>query len=544
MSDVPSATLSPPPKQPSGISTLLRGFASQGRGRASTTSSSRPGAVSSLAGLLSGSTAPPPRPIAVRDLAAEEHIGPYDSTPPSVFIDALREGGGRGQDVSRTELTRRLASSVSTHAAADAVGVWLDAGEKALRDAHEDTRCAGLLLLEKCAETVSSQPETAQGRAPDRAVLYRAIIEFVTGDQGLEALSLKELLAVTAALNALVRGGRDVAGLEGLVALLCELSNEVFRRRQAARVTMLKEATPPNIGTPPGTTALNDASFATPFVRLHPGTTDHPDDKSPMHLLTAVHKFSWPHLSPGDISAAADHALRLGMQTTNDVGVRLALEHVSTLIAYGCVPTHAMEATADFVARVVGVQGRVQLVTGGGRGLAFASLPDDLPNLARKVMRDLLRSPAHQTLQHLRAAVALSAAPGGGERARCDTVLVAGSLRCLREAMVDLHDKAPDPDKATEHNDETFPVLLSMGLPFIHANLAEAIGWRIPEVDEEVLRLINDRMAVPRALGYEEWSIVLDLLERLEWHLPAYEKRRKGAVTLDRYRTSSAEGLC
>ncbi|GAA5900224.1 hypothetical protein JCM6882_002279 [Rhodosporidiobolus microsporus] len=326
--------------------------------------------------------------------------------------------------------------------------------------------------------------------------------------------------ALVSVLNAMTRGGRDLSDVPGLVALLC---------------TFVTEALP--FPRPPS--PLFDPHVATPFTRSIPHKPS--PHASSLALLTALHKFSAPHI----YTASTLMALRAGLEVAKlreeqDLGGRDGvLDFLGAVVRFGEVtggraarrkafletsmsrerdemsdPDEILREVVSTVARLIGCEGLVSVVElKEGQTLkdvdtspsSSAVKTSILPPLALDLMRDLIRSPANQATKSLRST--LVAPPPNSDastRPRTPVLLLVGALRSLRKAMAEHSAEleassesmgGPGALSGLTAGESRWPSMLSLGLPFLWNGIRRVMLWESAPVDAEVLRLVEERLS-------------------------------------------------
>lgn len=409
----------------------------------------------------------------------------------------------RSSDARKIELIGQLNQAVHTQDSGDPVSIWLAVSALISPTEPIEIRLVALNLLATCIKV--SQDASAP-KAGDRLVFYSAITNYGVD---LKLMTDQEMDALCNALSELCKGGRNIHGLDDVLELLCRWSGELFKRRQSKRDRIKEQFYRQEHGAGAKLSPLQDPTFETPFV-VSPTPAelkDRGNGTTSLTLITNIHKFSWPYLPAESISFATAYLIAEGLATSNEVVVMLVLEHIDSLTAYGYIQTSYTETVVHLVARVISIEGRtssIQLTDAHGTPTEphlRPSLPE-LPLKARQVMHNLLRSPNNQALRYLRAA---TVPPARNDAA--DIQIVSGSLRCLRQALIDYRPASGANDWAAS---ESFHAMLSTGIPFLHANLVEALEWDAEEVGEEVLGIV---------------------LDRIQWHVETSASGKSGATT-------------
>lgn len=471
---------------------------------------------------------------------------PQDAPSLEAIIHALQNAiAEKASSARKIELVNQLNEAVRVQDEGDPVSIWTAVSALISPTEHVDIRLVALNLLATCIRVSQDSPAPKSG---DRLFFYSAICQYQVD---LKQQTDHEMDALCNALSELCKGGRNIHGLDDLLELLCSWAGELFKRRQSRRDRIKEQFYGQAPGSGANLSPLQDPTFSTPFVvsPTHNELLDRGNGTSSLSLITNIHKFSWPHLPGESISFATAYLIAEGLATSNERVVLLVLEHIDSLTAYGYIQTSYTETVVHLVARVVSIEGRtsaIQLTDTKHQPtepFLRPSLPE-LPQKARQVMHNLLRSPNNQALRYLRAA---TIPPPRNEVA--DIQIVSGSLKCLRQALIDYRVSAGAADWAAS---ESFHAMLSMGIPFLYDNLVEALEWDAPEVGEEVLGIVSDRIAwhkevkaVPKSgantpagreggataetlrdaskrlesddeegwIGYDEWDMILGLVE-------------------------------
>lgn len=391
--------------------------------------------------------------------------------------------------------------------------------------------------------------------------------------------------ALVSILSAMTRGGRDLSDVPGLVALLC---------------TFVTESLP--FPRPPS--PLFDPNVATPFIRTIPHKPS--PHASALALLTALHKFSAPHIYTASTHMALRAALEVAkLREEQDIGGKDGvLDFLGAVVRFGEVTggkaarkramLHRGEGGHDgsveasiiegdeilrevvsTVARLIGCEGLVSVVeVKEGQSLrdidtspsSSAVKTSNLPSLALDLMRDLIRSPANQATKSLRTTLVAPPAPSpDGTRPRTPVLLLVGALRSLRKAMAEhtAELEAAIGESAGSAltgptGESRWPSMLSLGLPFLWNGIKRVMQWENGPVDAEVLRLVEERLEaaermaakakdssaaagavgtggttsagkevedVPKGVSYEEWSMAVEVLDRVKAHIALWEQQ-------------------
>ncbi|GAA5861373.1 hypothetical protein JCM8547_006110 [Rhodosporidiobolus lusitaniae] len=330
--------------------------------------------------------------------------------------------------------------------------------------------------------------------------------------------------ALVSVLSAMTRGGKDLSDVPGLVALLC---------------TFVTDSLP--IPRPPS--PLFDPNVATPFIRSIPHKPS--PHASSLALLTALHKFSAPHIYTVSTLFALRAALEVAkLREEQDIGGRDGvLDFLGAVVRFGEVtggrarrrkafleassvsrerraaddvsdPDEILREVVSTVARIIGCEGLVSVVelkegqtlrdvdTSPSSSSVKTSI---LPPLALDLMRDLIRSPSNQALKSLRSTlVAPPPSVDGSPRPRTPVLLLVGALRSLRKALAEhtaeleaSHLDGGGGSAAAAGltaGESRWPSMLSLGLPFLWNGIRRVMQWESAQVDAEVLRLVEERL--------------------------------------------------
>lgn len=406
-----------------------------------------------------------------------------------------------------------------TDAQADPAEVWMTNPNLVSMTWSKDLTALGIELLRTCV-VLSSENAADLKTLYIRHMYYEQVrMLFAHAGDTLDEVSLQAIVGV---LEALTRGGKDLLGLDGLVPLLIDIAARLTELRQAYRMRYIDLKT--------ASTPLLDSSFCTPFVRLPPEKLYLSSDPrhSPAALLIAAHKFSFSHIPLEDIEQTMFRFIVRGMEALGEHEVSKVLEFIDTVVKFGYVPAPHLEETVKFVARAAGIEGRVNVIEVSPDGdRRISDLPPDLPNQAHNVMTNLLRSPANQALKHLRGILSTKKEDKPGSQ--CPTPLLIGTLRCLRRAYKGYETIVADLQAEEPSNplSDKYPTLLSLGMTVLHQNMLDVLEWRSDEVDSEVLLFLeerfNSRAAEKKYFNYDEWEMVISILERMTWHIEEYE---------------------
>lgn len=497
--------------------------------------------------------APVPQFIGAADAADSglQDEGPYAPTSPYVFLDLISRSKQGSDAPERLDLIQSLGDSVILFDEIDALQIWLTPPACSLIDTtHEpvSVRLAGLRLLVTCI----TASESSLHIATRKLAFYNSICRY--GKEAKDCTE-EELDALTEALSALCKGGRDVSALDGLVERTCDFAGEKFKRRQAKRDSLrlefftkhpayswLPEDKDGTVIDPP----LLDPTHASVFVSYpYPSSSPSGTTKSPaMTLLTNIHKFGFPLLSQDTVAFATAYLVAEALATSNDLLISCIIEHMDVISRFGYVPSSQMESVVFFLARVIATEGSqrvLKFTDDNGEELSepvLKPLPATLSNEAKRVINNLLRSTANQALAQLREGTK-PPSPNDPQR---DVNVATGCLRCLRYAMGEIRASmkhiSPEATANSTYLD-SWPIILSLGIPFFFDNLSDALEWSSSSVNLEVLRIILDRLigstsseptAEPdsyRFIGYSEWNMIMDLLREVLRNVQRFEEEDK-----------------
>lgn len=492
--------------------------------------------------------------------------GPYAPTSPYVFLEHLARFDKGDDAQERLNLIQSLSDSVILFDEIDSLQVWFAAPACSLLDASAEplfVRLAGIKLLCTCIAASESSLHVASRKI----AFYNSVCRYAVETKD---CTDQELDGLTQALSALCKGGRDVSALDGLVERTCDFAGEKFKRRQAerdqirvaffdqhpqlSRLQFVSDADRNDIAPPLLDPAQASVFVSWPYASARAGE---PSIKSPaMTLLSNVHKFGWPLLSHDAICFATAYLVAEALATSNDTIVRSIIDHMDVISRFGYVPSSQIQGVVFFLARVVATEGAQRVIK-------FCDdedhvlpepelhpLPPTLADEAKRVTNNLLRSTANQALAQLREGTK----PPSVQEPQRDLNVVVGCLRCLREAMGKIRASVRQfPDAAAAANStylDSWPILLSLGIPLFFNNLWDALEWSSPAVNVEVLRIILDRLiestcGAPEAaasegegspssssgagekLTFEEWDMILDLLHEIQRHIQRFEEEDK-----------------
>jgi hypothetical protein len=496
--------------------------------------------------------------------AGDSSYGPYTANEPSVYLELLKNS--TTPPATKCQYINCLVDSVKIYSEVDPVSTWSQASHLLARTEHVSVRLAALELLRICISAF--EPSVF-----DKQLFYASILDY---EVDLDKCTDDEIGGLHKACAVLCRGGRDITGLEDLVETLCDYAGEMFKRRQDLRDQMRADFFKQNPElsrafaaaiTPAALrrlSPLQDPAFVATFVSYPPPPETILDDAAmgPIVLLTNIHKFSWPHLKPADVSFATSYLVLEALATFHDVVVSLVIDHIDVMSRYGYVPPEQIESVIFFLARVVSLEGRgrtISYVDAEGRPTEPHVLPfsTKLCDKTRMVVKNLLKSSANQALRCLRSG---TTPPGPSDQLK-DVQVVVGCLTCLRDVLNEIRSspsyRASEVISVSSTFFDSWPILLAMGLPLLFPNLCDALLWPNPEVVEQVLLLLFDRLTHSTAevaqpassvlsktaeldlaegsshLAYDEWDLVLDLLERAMPHIRKCEDDMDAVWVLD-----------
>ena len=424
--------------------------------------------------------------------------------------------------------SKRVGHAIRTDAEADVSAFWqkcetlLDPGRS------KDVRNAGLELLKTCV--IVTNENTGDLSYPyDRLIYYNAARRYFSELKDAELAELQSLVAV---LEALTRGGRDIQGLDGIIPLLLDIAVLLTNLRNRERGRFLEH--PERASSP-----LLDATFSTPFIRLPPGNLSLTSDPrySPASLLIACHRFSFAQISAKHLDATMSLFVSRGLVTLGEHDVSKILDLMDTVVKFGYVPEAHLESVVDFIARVIGLEGRcpvLDISPDGDRRTHI--ITDGLSTQAHTVMRHLLRSPANQVLKHLRGVLTLPRTNEDGSRRECPKPLLIGTLRTLRKSYSDF-EASNTTQEAIERSSEYWPSLMAQGMIILRDNLLTCLQWRSEEIDSEVLLFMDEelayRFAEKASFTMQEWEILISILETCAWHIEAWEHQHGRLWTIE-----------
>lgn len=444
-----------------------------------------------------------------------------------------------------------------------------------------EVRLAVLECMRSCVQASFSSPRgLLEG---EKAVVWQEVLRWssegqqthtATDGSTFKALPDADREALVKVLDTLTRGGRHLLDLPGLVTLLCEFVQESFPR-------------------PRPSSPIYDSTLATPFTRTIPRQAS--PHASSLALLTALHKFSFPHISPPSvfqsIRASLDVA-RLAEETDiGDPGGAGVLGFLDAVVKFGEVKGGSLskgKANGDrndqseedilrevvsVVARLIGCESLVpvadRVIGADGKAIIDENTmrPSMLPRLSYNLMRDLIRSPANQALKFLHAN--LTAPSPSSPSAPCPTLELVGSLLALRKALFE-HSREVEANAARgndqigalQTSETRWPSMLSLGLQFLWSGLCASLEWQSAHVDAEVLALIDERLAASvseamhvRQAGnaegddavarrkeasgdiecpvpYEDWDMAVEALAKTYPHITVWEEAARESFSI------------
>ncbi|GAA6008529.1 hypothetical protein JCM10207_007144 [Rhodosporidiobolus poonsookiae] len=403
--------------------------------------------------------------------------------------------------------------------------IYLSQAHHLVASSPSPVRVAMLDLMGACIN--ASLESTGGMRESEKAIFWdearrwaeEARVEVEDGQGGKRwVLPDEDREALVSVLGAMTRGGRDLSDVPGLVALLC---------------TFVTDSLP--VPRPPS--PLFDPNVATPFIRTIPYKPS--PHASSLALLTALHKFSSPHIFIASTLMALRAALEVAkLREEQDLGGRDGvLDFLGAVVRFGEVtggkaarrklrmetsvsrerdglddPDEILREVVSTVARLIGCEGFVSVVElKEGQTLrdvdtsphSTAVKTSNLPSLALDLMRDLIRSPANQATKSLRSTlIAPPPIAEGAARPRTPVLLLVGALRSLRKAMAEhtaeleasADAAAAGGTSALTTGESRWPSMLSLGLPFLWNAIRRVMLWESGPVDAEVLRLVEERL--------------------------------------------------
>ena len=390
-----------------------------------------------------------------------------------------------------------------------------------------EARTTGIELLKTCI-CLSNENLGDLCYSYERQYYYAAVQRYFECKQD---MTIQEMQSLVAVLEALTRGGKDVLGIHGLIPLLSDIAMAMTAIRNKKRLSYVD-----NIET--ASAPLLDNTFSTPFIRLPSGTFLFSSDpkSSPAALLVACHRFSFAQLRIEDVSDLLGLFVRRAMQSLGEHEVGKTLDLIDTIVKFGYVPNGHLEDVVKFVARAAGVEGRSSVIVVLADGQRRTEdLPESLPAHAHSVMRNLLRSPSNQAFKFLRAVLSSKQA-SGASLLRCQTPLLVGVMRCLRRAYKE-YEATLSSLTDLERSTDRYPSLLSRGLTVLHQNFLDALEWRSSDVNTQILLFLEERFEAKSAsktsFTFEDWEIVISILERMTWHIQEWEERMGNPFNFD-----------
>lgn len=484
--------------------------------------------------------------------------GPYAPTSPFIILDLLSRTSKGDRSDERLACIQSLCDAVILFDEVDALQVWLSAPASALLDTAVEPVCvrlAGIRLLVTCI----SASESSLHLASRKIAYYNFICRYGKDSKD---CSDEELEALTEALSVLCKGGRDVSALDGLVERICDFAGEKFKRRQAQRdqfrveffakhpyfSRLLTDKDSQHINTP-----LLDPHHASVFVSWPVAAAEaRTPGTSSLTLLTNIHKFSFPLLSEEAVAFSTAYLVAEALATSNDGIISRILEHMDSISKFGYVPTSQIQGVVFLLARIVATEGSQRhlcFIDDEGNELSepvLKPLPPHLSNEAKRVINNLLRSTANQALAQLREGTK----PPSSESSHDENVVV-GCLKCLRLAMAEIRASMKHTSVEAAANStyfDSWPIILSFGIPLFFNNMWDALDCPHPAVTLEVLHIITDRLVMlqefesphvlpdggnetvfmnPRSISFEEWDMILDLFREVLRNIQRLEEDDK-----------------
>lgn len=393
---------------------------------------------------------------------------------------------------------------------------------------------------------------------------------------------------LVAVLSSLTKGGRDLSDVPGLVTLLCtfivdalptprppsplfdpDLSTHFIRTSSSkpsphssalSLITNLQKFSASNIYT---SSTLYCLKTVLEIARLREERDlGGGQEAGVLDFLAAVVRFG--EVTGGKAAQRSAHTD--AGPTSNDEGQEILREVVSV------------------VARIIGCDGLVGVIeVKEGDPMPNPRAPPQtssiLPDMALQIMRDLIRSPANQALKSLRNSLTSPpktiASDAQESRPPTPVLLLVGTLRSLRKAFAGYSTEAEERVKLDSSSaggvgpgssDYKYASLLSLGLPWVWTGLNRVVEWRNERIDAEVLRLVDERIEAAERMGviratrdatqapssaagpaagaideveggvtYEEWDMAIEILDKLRWHVGAWEAARMKKWTLDEF---------
>lgn len=423
---------------------------------------------------------------------------------------------------------KRVGHAIRTDAEADVSAFWQKCETLLDTNRPKEVCAAGLELLKTCINVTNENPGSLS-YPYDRLVYYNAARQYFAN---LNDATLSDLQNLVAVLEALTRGGRDLQGLDGIVPLLLDIAVLLTNLRNYERSRFIEH---PETSSSP----LLDANFNTPFIRLPPDNLQITSDPrySPASLLIACHRFSFAQLHANHLNATMALFVGRGLITLGEHEISKILDLMDTVVKFGYVPEAHLEPVVDFIARVIGLEGRVPMVDISPDGKRRTSvLQDGLPGQAHVVMRHLLRSPANQVLKHLRGTLTMPTTNEDGNERTCPKPLLVGTLRTLRKSYADFEESNNTPE-AVERSSEYWPSLMAQGMLILRDNLLACLRWRSEDIDSEVLLFMYEqlvyRTAENASFTMQEWEMLISILEGCVWHIETWEARHGRPWTIE-----------
>ena len=526
MPESPSRQSAGPPRN--NLGAFFRNFGNRGR------SSSNYSA--SISGTLSGPSTPAARSETAADKLSsilgvrtsfDEPNSPFKpNSPTATVVDSLIHS--LDEQTKQLVWSKRVGHAIRTEAEADVSSFWQKCETLLDPSRSKEIHAAGLELLKTCVHITNEN--TGDLSYPyDRLIYYNAARRYFSELRDAKVPELQNLVAV---LEALTRGGRDIQGLDGIVSLLLDIAVLLTNLRNHERSRYIEH--PESASSP-----LLDPTFSTPFVRLPPENLQITSDPrhSPASLLIVCHKFSFAHISASHLNATISLFVSRGLITLGEHDVSKILDLMDTVVKFGFVPEAHLEAVVSFIARVIGLEGRCQVLDVSPDGDRRTSiLTDGLSAQAHAVMRHLLRSPANQVLKHLRGILTISPIDEEDQPRECPKPLLIGTLRALRKAYSNFEASNTSPE-AIERSSEYWPSLMAQGVIILRDNLLACLRWRSPELDSEVLLFMDEelahRISEKASFTMQEWELLISILESCVWHIQAWESQTGRLWTIE-----------
>ncbi|BGP46939.1 Tuberous sclerosis 2-like protein [Rhodotorula kratochvilovae] len=474
----------------------------------------------------------------IRLLARSVSLFPFP--PPALAASTLSEVlAAHPMSPSRASAAHGSSTPLPTPSPAQ---IYLSQSHHLVEHAPPALRSAMLDLMTACVhaalESTGGMRETEKAMFWDEARRWadEARVEADDGQGGKRwVLPDADREALVGVLAAMTRGGRDLSDVPGLVGLLC---------------TFVTDSLP--VPRPPS--PLFDPNMATPFIRtVPPKPSPH---ASSLALLTALHKFSAPHIYTASTLLAIRAALEVAkLREEQDIGGRDGvLDFLGAVVRFGEVSGRTaarrkkeqrgsgsrggngrsaskrrdasvevekddlqdrdeiLREVVSTVARLIGCEGLVSVIElregqslrdVGNPPAASAVKTSNLPSQALDLMRDLVRSPANQATKSLRSTLVAPPPPAAdGSRPRTPVLLLVGALRSLRKAMAEhtaeleasVFETGGAGAGAGAAGESRWPSMLSLGLPFLWNGIRRVMQWENGPIDAEVLRLVEERL--------------------------------------------------